>query len=107
MLKPSILASIILLGATVVAVAQSTTSGREAQPTTWQLENQSLDKLLDDGWFIQSASGDDGHILILFKGNQRGNNKFMHCTLVASKQSEPDKRLELVSAVSSICQSLN
>ena len=95
----------VLLGATTGASAQGAMSPVSPQQTTWQLQDQPLDKLLENGWFIQSVAGDDGQILTLFKGNQRGANKFVRCFLAGPKGD--DRRLDLANAIFSTCRSLN
>ena len=105
MLKHATVAAAILFGATAGATAQDAVSPVGPQQTTWQLQSQPLDKLLGEGWFIQSVAGDDGQILTLFKGNQRGENKFMRCYLVGPKNDT--RRLDLTNTLFSTCRSLN
>lgn len=105
MLRHAMVAAAILIGATTGASAQDALSPAGPQQTTWQLQNQPLDKLLGEGWFIQSVAGDDGQILTLFKGNQRGDNKFMLCYLAGPKTE--NRRLDLTNTLFSTCRSLN
>jgi len=105
MLRHTMVAVAILIGATTSASAQDALSPAGPQQTTWQLQNQALDKLLGEGWFIQSVAGDDGQILTLFKGNQRGDNKFMRCYLAGPKTE--NRRLDLTNTLFSTCRSLN
>ena len=105
MLRYATVAAAILIGATTGATAQDSLSQVGPQQTTWQLQSQPLDKLLGEGWFIQSVAGVDGEVLTLFKGNQRGDNKFMRCYLSGPKTD--DRRLDLTNTLFSTCRSLN
>jgi len=70
------------------------------QPTTFQIQAAPLNVLLNDGWFIQSVTGSDGQIIMLFKGT-----KFARCYLSSPKN--PQLRLDFSEMIHSTCHALN
>ena len=69
------------------------------QPTIFTTIPQSLTTMLNDGWTIQSISGDDGNITVLHKDGK----KWARCELFTGN----DLKLRFAQAVYSDCRALN
>ena len=96
-MRQMLLAGYAILLGTGSAYAQ-VSAAVPTQPTTFTTLPQSLTELLNDGWTIQSVSGDDGHITVL-----RKDGKWARCELFTGSEL----KLRFARAVYSDCRALN
>jgi len=83
--------------ATAPVSAQQPRTMTMANPTTWNLDAQSMSVLLNSGWSIQATSGSEGEVFLLVKAN-----KYMTCIL-----TNEGERLSTSLGVASRCHRLN